>query len=78
MNTHFIAKTNSDEIWDTMFFTGLEFNRVKHKKVGGNEYVFITPDFDVVCSGRHVIVDDQKFKYVSQAKQYIWSKVCGW
>lgn len=77
MNTHFIAKANSNEVWDTLFFSGVEFNRVRHKKTTGNEYIFITPDFDVVVSGRTVNVDGQKFKYVSQAKQYIWSKVCG-
>lgn len=75
MNTHFWDKMSADEIWDTLFFTGVEFNRVKHKNNRSNQYVFITPDFDVVVENKKIKIGDKTFKYVGQAKQHIWSIV---
>jgi len=70
-NNHFIARQFSDEIWDTLFFSGCKFNREK-KFVNGNKvYEFSTPDFVVTIEGNKIKINGNKVKSLRDAKQCI-------
>lgn len=70
MNTAFVAKKNSDELWDTLFFSGVEFMREKTIVNGLKQYSYITPSFTLTISGTTIKINDKKFNLV-EAKKWI-------
>lgn len=71
MNTHFIAKSNSNDIWDTLFFIGVPFIRRKTKTSTGSRYEYDMDGWTVVIEGNKIKVGDQVYKSANQAKHDI-------
>lgn len=70
MNTAFIAKTNSDELWDTLYFSGLKFSREKHTVNGQKVYIYSTPLFTLKIVGTKIEIDGKKYN-LAEAKKWI-------
>lgn len=70
MNTAFVAKKNSDELWDTLFFSGVEFMREKTVVNGLKQYTYITPSFTLTISGTAIKINNKKFSLI-EAKKWI-------
>lgn len=70
MNTAFLAKNNSDELWDTLFFCGVDFSREKSVVDGKKLYTYTTPSFTVTISGSAIKINNKKFSLI-EAKKWI-------
>lgn len=70
MNTQFIAKQYSNDIWDTLFFSGKDFTREKTTLNGKKTYVFQTPEFTLTIEGNSIYIGGKKFS-IYEAKRWI-------
>ena len=71
MNDAFIALQNRDELRDTLFFAGFDNQYSRDTVQGKKVYVFRTDKFNLTLQGKSIIINDEKFKSVREAKRYI-------
>lgn len=71
----FFAKSNSDELRDTLFFCGYEYTKEKSKVRGKLTYTYTTPQFVMTISGRNIRIGNEKFTRVVDAKKRLISLV---
>lgn len=71
INDAFFAMTARDELRDTMYFGGFDYNYSRLVVAGKKVYEFTCPEFTLKIVGRMITVNKQKFKRISDAKYYI-------
>lgn len=69
----FFAKSNSDELRDTLFFCGYEYTKEKSKVRGQLTYTYTTPQFVMTITGRTIKIGNEKYTRVTEAKKRLIS-----
>jgi hypothetical protein len=74
MNNNFLGLQYRDELKDTLFFAGLDY---EYTRIDGVKkvYVFQTERFCLTIAGKAISIDGVKMKSVREAKQFIVERV---
>lgn len=74
INNNFWALQAKDELQDTLYFAGLDY-QVTKTEGAKRAYVFTTTKFCLTISGRSITMDGVKIKSLREAKQRIAESV---
>ena len=74
MNNNWLALQHKDELKDTLYFAGLDY---EYSKTDGakRSYIFQTRKFCLTIAGKSITIDGVKMRSLRDAKQFIVESV---